>query len=142
MKAKGHFSKVAHDKKPHHPPIRANSKLKKRKTSTKNLVNNSMYKIRRKAQSCKLNRRGRWVKCLTFSWELSQCYKGTQKQKEHKNENEMFSDRNAPVTQHRSHGERRHRSRRCVVKPRLNESSEGEREVRGKKNASMLFVKC
>lgn len=28
MKAKGHFSKVAHDKKPHRPPIRANSKLK------------------------------------------------------------------------------------------------------------------
>lgn len=25
---KGHFSKVAHDKKPHHPPIRAKSKLK------------------------------------------------------------------------------------------------------------------
>lgn len=82
------------------------------------------------------------MKCLTFSWELSQCYKGTQKQKEHKNAIEMFSDRNAPVIQHRSHGERRHRSRHCVVKRRLNESSEGEREVRGqKRNASLLFCK-
>lgn len=26
MKAKGHFSKVAHDKKPNNPPIRATSK--------------------------------------------------------------------------------------------------------------------
>lgn len=29
MKGKGHFSKVAHDKKPNHPPIRAKSKLSK-----------------------------------------------------------------------------------------------------------------
>lgn len=28
MKAKGHFSKVAHDKKPNNPPMRASSKLR------------------------------------------------------------------------------------------------------------------
>lgn len=45
----------------------------------------------------------------------------------------MFSDRNATVIQHRSHGERRHGSRHCVVKPWLNESSEGGHKVGGKK---------
>lgn len=34
-----------------------------------------------------MKRRGRWIKCLTFSWELSQGYKDTHKRKKKQQHN-------------------------------------------------------
>ena len=108
-KGKGHFSKVAHNIKPHHPPKRAIWSLKTQ-TSTKSLVNSSMYKILRKAQSDRSSKGiGSGEDVLLFHWNCLNAikiHKKTATWKCYWDDRQRKCIIKPPVIQHRLHGER------------------------------------